>query len=953
MTTHFAKSWRWLLVLGLAASGCSRAFYRTQADDEVACVVEERAQDPRWQIDDFTIQVDPRSRFYDAADPDFEPMPPDDPEAHAYMHRVDGKNGYPWWHSNGETPFVENPEWMQYLSLDENGVLKINSDDAVDLARLHSRGYQQNLEELYLSALDVTFERFRFDAQFFAGWQAFYDVAGPLAPGSGGQSSSRFSTGTFPSSRGIRMNRLTSTGGEFVIGLANSIVWEFSGPDTQSATTLIDFALVQPLLRGGGRDRVLERLTLAERSLLANVRAMQRYRQEFYVDILTGRNAGQGPQRRGGVFGGTGLEGFSGVGGSGFGNVATGQQVAQGQAGVAGGAGAAQAGGFMGLLQQQQTIRNQEANIASLRTSLAQLEAFYDAGRIDYFQVELARQALYNAQSQLLNARVNYQNQLDNFKSEIGLPPTLEITISDPMLDPFNLIDTEIVPLQNEVADLQNALGNSLAVLEGAIEGEGDEAGIAWSERVAAEVTKIRRYVQRAEAARRKVLADNLARAADDIAKLEASAPGRRSDMARLRQRVLEAESELRSAEARGDVERATIDANIFNVDRLEEMPPQLRATLADLKTRFEGYEAIHEKILADLDSLLARGPSLTPREVIVELNEKVLLDIPNQLSEFSASLLELSLAQARARVESVGLELVDLSSHRAIEIARENRLDWMNARMSLVDSWRLIEFNADNLESDLDLVISGDISNVGSNPLDLDDRTGRLRVGLQFDSPLTRLSERNTYRQTLIEYQQARRNYYNFEDTIKRALRTTLRSIDLSQLNFELRRAAVHVAIAQVELTRLRLQEPPKPGVEQAFSNTTARDLVSALSDLLAVQNDFLSVWVNYELQRRFLDLDLGTMQLDERGIWIDPGKISKDYFAVEPDYCHDPTPPGLHSIDPPLPDGVILPHEREALEEVPPPEPSTESVEQTQPSRPEALDPLEPDDAEGPSLE
>src|SRR6187551_1905785 len=48
-----------LLAFFVAANGCSRAFYRTQADDEVACVVEERAQDPRWEIDDFTIQVDP------------------------------------------------------------------------------------------------------------------------------------------------------------------------------------------------------------------------------------------------------------------------------------------------------------------------------------------------------------------------------------------------------------------------------------------------------------------------------------------------------------------------------------------------------------------------------------------------------------------------------------------------------------------------------------------------------------------------------------------------------------------------------------------------------------------------------------------------------------------------------------------------------------------------------
>ena len=80
------------------------------------------------------------------------------------------------------------------------------------------------------------------------------------------------------------------------------------------ASSLLDFTLMQPLLRRAGRDRIMERLTLAERTLLANVRQMDRYRRGFYVEIMTGVDAGSGPSRRGGVFG-AGLEGFTGVGG--------------------------------------------------------------------------------------------------------------------------------------------------------------------------------------------------------------------------------------------------------------------------------------------------------------------------------------------------------------------------------------------------------------------------------------------------------------------------------------------------------------------------------------------------------------------------------------------------------------------------------------------------------------
>ena len=111
------------------------------------------------------------------------------------------------------------------------------------------------------------------------------------------------------------------------------------------------------------------------------------------------------------------------------------------------------------------------------------------------------------------------------------------------------------------------------------------------------------------------------------------------------------------------------------------------------------------------------------------------------------------------------------------------------------------------------------------------------------------------------------------------RDIRNTLRQMQVDQLNFELRREAVHTAITQVDLARLRLSEPARPvaaaapgtplapGGESQFGDTVARDLVQALIDLLNVQNDFLSVWVDHEVQRLQLDFDLGVMELSPDG--------------------------------------------------------------------------------------
>lgn len=117
---------------------------------------------------------------------------------------------------------------------------------------------------------------------------------------------------------------------------------------------------------------------------------------------------------------------------------------------------------------------------------------------------------------------------------------------------------------------------------------------------------------------------------------------------------------------------------------------------------------------------------------------------------------------------------------------------------------------------------------------------------------------------------------YYAYEDQVARDLRDVIRTLQLSQKNLEIRREAVWSAAVQIELN----QEIRNLGQasSQASGPTATRDAVSALSDLLTAQNDFLSIWVTYEVLRRTLDFNLGTMQLDATGMWVDPGPMNPD---------------------------------------------------------------------------
>ena len=830
-----------LLLVSMLLSGCKRKrrFYRVQADREVNCLVDQKAAAVGSDPGQFRIEVDPRARMFDPYDPDCEPMPPDDPTSHQLMHCVDCKKGSRCWKHLPRTPFVENPSWYEQLPLNEDGELELDIPGAVRVALIESPIYQRELEDLYLSALDVSFERFRFDTQFFGHSDILFTADGRDRNGTG-TPSSLFEVNPATPGIGLEARKLCATGSELVVGFANSLVWQFAGPNDYTSTSLIDFSLVQPLLRGGGRTRVLERLTISERALLANVRQMERYRRGFYLNIVTGRSPGPGPSRRGGVFGGAGLEGFSGVGGGGFGGLGGGIGSffgAGGGGGVTGGAGAAGANGYLGLLQDQQVLRNQHANVAALRDSVLQLQASHDAGRIDRFQVDLAQQALYNSQSQLLAAENAYDATLEDYKGDLGLPPELPIRVTDKILDQFNLLDPDLSALQEKVSDTLDQLRElRIEILDQQQAAAGGPLPPDGNQTVEELKTKIAQVLVQSQQIRI-TLSDRLEAVHQDWEKLEASLPQRREDLQRLANRP--------------EVQETHIDPELFSIEKFDQRVELRRTELANLETQLE-------QSWDEFDRLAASDQPL----------DKESFDtLVSVLTNISGQLLELSLTQAAIRLESIRFEPIELRPEQALAIASAFRRDWMNARAALVDAWRLIYFNANDLLSNLDIVFSGDIGNTTDNPFSFRDTNGRLRVGLEFDAPLTRLAERNVYRQSLIEYQQARRSYYRYRDNLYLGLRNILRQLRLNEVNFELRRAAVHVAISQVDLTQLRLYEPPKPGETLELSNTTARDLVQSLADLLNVQNDFLSVWVNYEVQRLNLDFDLGIMELAPDG--------------------------------------------------------------------------------------
>jgi outer membrane protein TolC len=804
----------WLSLLLVPA--CGRSYYREAADQEVTELVKEKSDDPRWSLPYFSIDLDPRSRYYDPTDPDRPPMPPDDPASNQFMVKVDGKKGWSGWDEYGTLNQLENPHWRDYLTegveQTPDGRIKLRLEDAVRLALRHSPEYQESLEAIYLSALDVSTERYRFDVQFFGGFVAAAQHQGSENPGG---ESNTISVNPF-----ARVRKTFATAGELLVTFANSVVWEFFGPNDGFTTSRIGFTFIQPLLRGGGRAIALEQLTIAERTLLANLRAFQYYRQGFYTEVTVGEGGVSGPQRRGGFFGGTGLTGFTGQGGGGFGGVGEATGFGRGGFGGGGGAGAAGAGfagggagtvgGFIGLLQQTQQIRNTSDSLNLQLRTLALLEANLEAGLIDIAQVDQFRQNIETERANLLQARNSLLSSLDSFnRTVLGLPPDLPIEPDDSMIRPFQLIDPAITGVQDALAEFSARFGELP-----------EEPDVESIQRALAEVEALRARA-----------AEQLAEVPEDIGELEKRSEERTRSMTPVEKRLFE-----------DDTRRMAED-------------------MKEIQTRFDAIPQALERLRAGLN------PATTAQTAdgIVQL----LTDLSNLVGE-------VSLVQARARLEMITLVPLELEPEAALEIARVARLDWMNNRAALVDSWRLIEFNANALQSDLTLIVNGDIGTVGgNNPVKFRDETATLSAGVEFDGPFTRLIERNNFRQQLIEYQQDRRQLIQFEDGLNQQLRQALRNLEELRVNLEIQRRAVSIAIRRVDQTREALNRPVPPAAPgqapQALGPTAAQNLLFALSDLRNTQNNLMSVWLNYWAQRMALYRDLGILRLDDEGLWVD----------------------------------------------------------------------------------
>ena len=841
--------------LSLIQVGCSPTFWADQANADSYEILAEKADDPAWEVPRYDVEPDPRSRFYDPYDPNHEPLPPDDPAANVYMHWLQCKKGYKSWHKFGRALSIENPDWLVQYGISPElsaemaaagnslpgtelpALEEVTLQEAIDIANINSREYQFQIENLFLSALDLTFGRFQFDVKYL---------------GVGGQNPQvdlnrrRLSNGTQELDLSSRMgvNQVLPSGAQWAVELANNTLWLFSGSNQTTSVSVLSYSLVQPLLLGAGRKVVLNNLTQDERNVLYQTRTLARFRKIFFTDTVGGGN------------------------------------------------------GFLQLLQQLQVIYNERGNIKRLERQVEILRALSSQKpKVQQERLEelpenwiippaLVEKMEYDDESRMLSwkgdmsaeeekmllalsdadayqATVNelisrirtevvtldvaqletrlaqsvnrlrtieraYQDSLGNFKIFMGLPPDMPMSIDESLLKPFQLIDPLLPEIEQEIYDYVE-IWASVYVED-------------WEDPnlVPPTTADMLKVVDGLEMLIKKLQTDALVTLEQDIANIDMllgqNTEGVPEDILALRKRRFET-----------DEDRERVRQSSANDIRLYA---GVRKEIRELQSRLDGLRGF-----------------LSEDNLSNDQKKKIILEMANLREDMLRISQGLQVIEIGLRVELITLEPFKMDITEAVRIGLDNRLDLMNERAFVMDTRRLMEVRSNELEAVLNVVVDGDVSTpLGKNrPLDFRGSQASLRAGVEFTAPLSLVQQRNAYRESQINYQRQRRAFMEAQDNIKFDIRRSWRQLNVLRQNFETSRVQIRLAALQYDSAVEATSDPAQAGRNQGLN------LLNALSSVLDAQNSLISNWVNYEQNRLNIYRDMGIMEIDANGIWED----------------------------------------------------------------------------------
>ncbi len=687
--------------------------------------------------------------------------------------------------------------------------------EIIELAQRNSREYQTQKEQLYIAALELSLQRFDYQLRFSNGGNGTdVNYAHDRANG--------ITVNTLRVPTAFQIERMLATGGNFVARFANDVLLTFNGPDgfASDVSSELLFDLTQRVLQ---RDILLQPLIQSERNLVYAAREFARFRKVFFFDV---------------------------------------------------------ASQYYDILLTYRRIEIDTQNYLSLVRTLEQARAEVRAevtNAPNQVAVDLFEQGMLTARFDLISTSNSLKQSLDRFKLTLGLPTDLPLDISLDELNSLTLLDEIEVALERirrwrervlsrrnqRILSRDDLLNASVFMLERVLEwydlkrqaeeqGEGEPQLRELYARLLVE--QARNEVRRTE-----------------LEFQEVSSPDVKQPpiLIYLRGTVL-FETRLR-----------LINQQLIRLESLESVDPivteEVRRQWRDLIEQLNDSRqslarnpssAELSRLLSELQRMLPEANSIVDRlDILLDYTtppteaekDREAIAITDQLLATTDSLIEGS---------ETGLPSVDIDVNDAMLTALIQRLDLMNERGFLADNWRRVKLAADDLRSILNLSASHSLRTDKNEPFDFDFDDSRTELRLSLDLPFNRRAQRNNYRVALIDYQVGRRSLMRLEDTIKFDIRTGIRNLELTRVQYPI--SVTSAALAYERVISIRLQ------LALGTPDVRGRDLLDALQDSRVALRGVAGLRIGYLVDRARFVLDLELMQVDENGFWpqiSDPG--------------------------------------------------------------------------------
>jgi hypothetical protein len=914
----------------LSLSGCSRRFFRRRADAEVDEILCEKDKYPQWRINDYYVYPHPLSRFADPTDPDRPPMPPDDPAAWDLSPHPQRPllKGYGYWQGTGYLDLmrkwdVENrtkldeekaaeqqeeegaePKLMgeikgmaerareieqnieaelaapitsnqqRPVSLDVSGLSRskpflLNLEQITELGFLNSPQFQTERENLYLTALAVTAERFAFIAQPFATEQLIRQRAG--------KKTTATPLNGWISNATTGFTKAFSTGALLLFNFANQTVYNLGAgkPGTTSVST-INLDIVQPFLAGGGRAVALEPLTQAERDLVYAIRQFYRFRQEYYAFFAVGQSTGFIPGVGAGVVAllpSTVNSPIPFVPGP-FtlpivNNPATVQVAPTTPLGPVLNSGVLiTPQGYLSAILERTVLFNYYKNIQALQRYLRIFDVWLQGGLINNVQHGLVEARLLSSYETVLGQQVSFRVSLDQLKQQLGLPLTVPLDIAPGPLQPMiNIIEAYEKLFINHERVITNV----------------DQYGLEKVAEAGQMRARLRRMLDRTPLLRGTQTREKILSRLPYWENFAKDKPWNQRYNALMeeykKRRIPLDELRIKKAERPGEPlpeeEQRRGEELQFDLDLLEY----------ELALSIYERQQWQKEEDADVRRRVHRTQFFGLRRIFLNVIYHAYVERQQAVKKIWPEL-----PPIRARNVDVIAASEDEALTAVEQATFENRVDLMNVRAQLTDAWRKIRVAANALMGVFNVDYHLGATTPAGRGLPFAFSGSRTTHQLIFTGqlPLVRILQRNNYRSTLINFQQVRRSLFQFEDQLLFNVRFDLRQVRILANNYQrVQKRQIELAYMQVDQALQAFNQPqappgtdiilpgligpvsraPQPGDPAALTT----QLLSTQGSLLTSQNDLYNTWIGFQIARVDLYRDMGVMPLDNRGVWID----------------------------------------------------------------------------------